>query len=159
IILDELDEIFTYGRDNSDYIRLLNNGYQRDKFITRCDLNANKNISTPAYCPKAVAGLSVAQLQRATRSRPILIRMRPMKKGETVERHVDQQVGSELRDRIEAWRTTAIEDLRNIDEENLSTLTQRAAQIWHPLLAIAKLAGEDWFDRAMNAAVLFVDKQ
>src|SRR5262249_1766840 len=153
------DEIFVSGRDNSDYIRLLNNGYQRGKFITRCDLNANKNISTPAYCPKAVAGLSVAKLKRTTRSRMIIIRMRPMKGGERVARHINPQNGSELRETIDAWRATVIEQLKHIDEENLSTLTKRAAQIWHPLLAIARMAGEDWFERATMAAGLFIDKQ
>jgi hypothetical protein len=159
IVLDELDEIFVSGRDNSDYIRLLNNGYQRGKFITRCDLNGNKNINTPAYCPKAVAGLSVSKLKRTTRSRMVIIRMRPMKKGERVERHIDKEAGIILKERIAGWRPTVIEHLASIDEDGLSTLTKRAAQIWHPLLSIAKIAAEDWFDRAIKAAMLFIDKQ
>ncbi|HEY7243027.1 MAG TPA: DUF3631 domain-containing protein [Xanthobacteraceae bacterium] len=159
IILDELDEIFTYNRDNSDYLRLLNNGYQRGKVIARCDMNGNKTINTPAYCPKAVAGLSVAKLKRTTRSRMIIIRMRPMKKGENVGRHIDKQAATELRDRISAWRATVVENLKSLPEDSLSNLTQRAAQIWHPLLAIASSAGGDWFDRAGKAAAFFVDKQ
>jgi Protein of unknown function (DUF3631) len=159
IILDELDEIFTMGRDNSDYIRLLNNGYQRGKVIARCDLNSSKIINTSAYCPKAVAGLSVAKLKRTTRSRMIVIRMRPMKKGERVERHLDKKAGRELRERMEAWREIALDKLRNVDEEGLSTLTKRAAQIWHPLLSIAKIAGDDWYERALQTAAFFVDRQ
>ena len=159
MILDELDETFVSGRNNSDYIRLLNNGYQRGKVIVRRSLTADGNVTTNSYCPKAIAGLTATKLKRTTRSRMITVRMRPMRKGENIARHIDRAEGAELRQKIEVWRPTVIDDLKRIDEDSLSDLTKRAAQIWHPLLAIAQLAGDDWFKRSIDAARFFVDKQ
>jgi hypothetical protein len=82
-----------------------------------------------------------------------------MKTGEKVERHIDWEAGRELRERIDAWRPTVLEVLRNVDEDSLSDLTKRAAQIYHPLLALAKVAGGDWYAEALEAAKFFVDKQ
>ena len=159
IILDELDETLSPGRDNSDYIRLLNNGYQRGKYIVRASLTDDTNVKTPAYCPKAIAGLTTTKLKKTTRSRMIIVRMRPLRDGEHVERHLDKTRGAELVERIKQWRTAAVEELKTVDEDSLSMLTKRAAQIWHPLLAIAKISGGDWFDRTSEAAEYFVNKQ
>ena len=159
MILDELDETLSPGKDNSDYIRLLNNGYQRGKYIVRCNLNDNSNLRTPAYCPKAIAGLTTTKLKKTTRSRMITNRMRPLRTGEQVERHIDKAKGNEIVAKIIEWRPTVLDQLKNTDEDSLSTLTNRSAQIWHPLLAIAKIAGEDWYKRGSAAADFFVSKQ
>lgn len=160
MVLDELDETLGPNQDNAPFVRLLNNGYQRGKVIVRRHLTEQKNIKTQAYCPKAVAGLTVTKLKRTTRSRMIIVRMRPMRKGEKVERHLDKIKAHELSELIKAWRPTIFERLKAIDEDSLSKLNNRAAQIWHPLLAIAKIAGgDDWFRRASDAAQYFTSKQ
>src|SRR6266404_334345 len=161
MILDELDEIFVSGKDNSDYIRLLNNGYQRGKYIVRASLTKDgENIKTMSYCPKAIAGLTTTKLKKTTRSRMIIIRMRPMKKGERVERHLDKIEGQRILELIGTWAPTVIEKLKTIEEDGLSNLSNRAAQIWHPLLALSKIAGgEEWFKRASEAAQYFTNKQ
>jgi hypothetical protein len=146
ILLDEADEIFTSHKDASDYIRLLNNGYQRGKYIKRASLTQDgKNIKTMAYCPKAMAGLTTTKLKKTTRSRMLTIRMRPLKKDEKVERHIDKVEGRRIAQAIEDWKPTVLDKLRTIDEDSLSSLNNRAAQIWHPLLAIAKVVSVEWF--------------
>ena len=44
-----------------------------------------------------------------------------------------------------------IDDLKEADETTLSTLNNRNAQIWHPLLALAKQGGDEWFNRGVAA--------
>jgi len=160
MILDELDETLGPNQENAPFVRLLNNGYQRGKFIVRRHLLERRNIQTPAYCPKAVAGLTVTKLKKTTRSRMIIIRMRPMKKNENVERHVDKIEGYRLSEADKDLAADNLERLKKIDEDRLSNLSNRAAQIWHPLLALAKVAGgEEWYRRASDVAQYFTSKQ
>ncbi len=160
LILDELDETLVPSQDNAPYARLLNNGYQRGKYIVRSDLNNNKeNLKTPAYCPKAIAGLAVTRLKKTTRSRMIIIRMRPMRNDESVQRHIDKEIGKSIAERILQLRGSVAAELKTIDEDSLSYLVRRAGQIYHPLLAIAKIAGDGWFTRATEAVAYYVDRQ
>jgi hypothetical protein len=160
IILDEVDEIFSHNKDAGDYIRLFNNGYERGSCITRASLSSKKeNIRTNSYCPKAIAGLAANHLKRTTRSRMIVIRMRPKKPDETVERHIDVRVGRELNNQLRAWAPTIVDELKDIDEDALSKLCNRRSQLWHPLLAIAYLAGEEWFNKLSDASTFFATQQ
>lgn len=161
ILLDEVDEIFTAYKDASDYIRLLNNGYQKDKYIKRASMSQDgKNIKTMVYCPKALAGLTVTKLKKTTRSRMLTIRMRPIKNGEKVKRHIDTEEAKRIVNKIENWKPTVINELKAVDEDSLSSLNNRAGQIWHPLLAIALVAGgEKWFNRMTESMRYFTNKQ
>jgi hypothetical protein len=61
MILDELDEILTANRDNADYVRLLNNGYERGQFIVRASLNnEGENKKTMAYSRISLAAINIS---------------------------------------------------------------------------------------------------
>jgi Protein of unknown function (DUF3631) len=156
-ILDEADETLLEGKDNADYNRLLNNGTSRGKVIVRANMNdITKTIETKAYCPKAIGGLSITRLKATTRSRTLTIPMRPAKLGEYYRRHIDKETAVKLRADIEDSHSTILGDLRTIDEDRLSEFINRKSQILNPLLALAKLGGDDWFKRAVASVELVV---
>jgi Protein of unknown function (DUF3631) len=59
----------------------------------------------------------------------------------------------------DAGAPTVLDELRQMDGRKLSKLIKRSMQIMHPLLATAKLGGEDWFKRASDAVQFFVNNQ
>lgn len=157
-LFDEADETLIAGKDTSDYMRLLNNGYSRGKIIVRCD-DRDDVIETPAYFPKVLAGLSITRLKKTTRSRIITIPMKPATASEKFNLHIDKETGTKLRQQIIDQHQSIIEDLKKIDEKSLSKLHNRNAQIWHPLLAVAKVGGKEWFERAVEAVENFVSRR
>jgi Protein of unknown function (DUF3631) len=160
LILDELDETLNIDKDNSAYVRLLNNGYQRGKVIVRRNMYGPGNVATQAYCAKALAGLTLKKLKRTTRTRMLPIQMRPLREGETVAIHIDKVEGVKLRNRIDDFRPKVIQELIDIDEKSLSDLkVSRATNIWHPILALGKIGGDKWFEMATQACQSYITKE
>lgn len=164
-LFDEADETLISNKDNSDYIRLLNNGYARGKVIVRCD-DKDDVIETPAYFPKILAGLSITKLKKTTRSRIITIPMKPAKPTDHFKLHIDKELGASLKQRILSQHVDIIEQLKSIDEEKLYVdengkrrLNNRNAQLWHPLLALAKLAGDEWFKKSVESVEIFISRR
>ena len=108
----------------------------------------------PAYCAVALAGLD--DLPDTLMSRSIVVRMRRRAPHEIIEpfRHrVHAPDGHALRDALASWSAAipagAWPDMP--DE-----ITDRNADIWEALFAVADEAGGAWPDRARLAAVTFV---
>lgn len=160
ICLDEIDTIFAHGKDNADLIRLCNLGYERGAKITRCRRFAEGTIETPAYCPKAFAGLKVARIPAPTKTRTIIVNMRP-KTDEATREYVDVPALLALNEDIEGWAKvpSTISSLKDIELPEASFLNNRNAQIWKPLLAVAKITSADWYERALEAARFFIVEQ
>jgi hypothetical protein len=114
-----------------------------------------KDFST--FCPKAIAGIGQLPDTVADRSIPIVLQRRMP--SERVERWRDRDGRSTavpLHQKIEAWSQTANDTLRAARPALPSELSDRAQDVWEPLLAIADLAGGDWPHRARQAAVRLV---
>jgi hypothetical protein len=155
-ILDEADETLLVDQGNADYNRLLNNGTSRGKVIVRCGSDDAEIKITQAYCPKALGGLSITRLKGTTRSRTLTIPMRPSKPGEHYRPHLDKETAQKIKADIQVSHSAILDDLKQIDEKKLSKFINRKSQILHPLLALAQLAGSEWFDRAIKAVELVV---
>jgi hypothetical protein len=162
LCLDEMDTVFAHGKDNSDLIRLFNLGYERGKFIGRMSRFNNEGIETPAYCPKVFAGLKIAKIPGPTKTRTIVIGMRPKSEDQKVERHLDTVALEKLKASILEWsqKTDVLAALRDIDfQGDAGFLNNRNEQIWQPLLAIAKITSEQWYHRALSAAKSFTTNE
>jgi Protein of unknown function (DUF3631) len=157
IFLDEMDTIFAHGKDNSELIQLFNLGYEAGAVIVRLKRFGEGLRETPAYCPKAFAGLRIARIPGPTKTRTIIINMRPKTDSEIVERYIDMEGLAELNKKLEIWShdPATLDRLRNVDLKEASFLTNRNEQIWQPLLAIAKITSEEWYQRAIAAARYF----
>ncbi|MDQ3762436.1 MAG: DUF3631 domain-containing protein [Actinomycetota bacterium] len=162
ILFDEVDAIFNpkNSGNNEDLRGLLNAGYKRSATIARCVGDA-KNIKVerfPVYAPAALAGIS-GHMPSTITTRAITIHMRRRRPDEPAEPFRERQVAREakpLRNELAAWIDSAIARLSEALPEMPDGVTDRSAEIWEPLLAIADTAGSHWPETARNACRHFV---
>jgi 5S rRNA maturation endonuclease (ribonuclease M5) len=158
ILLDESDALWGAKADGREGLRaLLNAGYRRGATVPRVvGDGAGMTVQDfPVYGPKALAGLA-GRLPRTIASRSIPIRLQRRAKGEQVERFRARRAAAELgplRLRLAAWVKLVTPELEGADPEIPEALSDRQADCWEPLLAVADAAGGDWPARARAAAV------
>lgn len=160
ILFDEIDTVFgPKAKDNEEIRGLLNAGHRRGAVAGRCVVRG-KTVTTeeiPAYCAVALAGLG--DLPDTILSRSIIIRMRKRAPNQSVEayRHrVHAPEGEAIRDRLADWMRGIQSELRTAYPEMPKGVTDRDADVWEPLLAIADKAEGEWPKRARDAAVTLV---
>lgn len=162
ILFDEVDVIFNprNSGNNEDLRGLLNAGYKRSATIARCVGDA-KNMKVerfPVYAPAALAGIAGAMPTTIT-TRAITIHMRRRRPDEAVEPFRERQVARQaqpLREELAAWIDTTGTQLGDAQPDMPDGVTDRPAEIWEPLLAIADAAGGHWPDTARSACRHFV---
>ena len=162
ILFDEVDAIFNpkNGGNNEDLRGLLNAGYKRSATIARCVGDA-KNMKVerfPVYAPAALAGIAGAMPATIT-TRAITIHMRRRRTDEPVEpfreRHIARQAHP-LREQLSTWIDSIGTRLGDAQPAMPKGVTDRPAEIWEPLLAIADTAGGHWPHTARAACRHFV---
>jgi Protein of unknown function (DUF3631) len=156
LLLDETDTIFSYrGKDdqNEDLRALLNAGYRRGASIPRCTGRNHEVTDFKVFAATALAG--IGDLPDTIMTRSIIIRMKRRAAGEHIEQYRARDVdpeGHALRDRLAAWASIIGAEAGKA-RLDLPGVTDRRAEAWEPLIAIADLAGGDWPQRARAAAV------
>jgi Protein of unknown function (DUF3631) len=162
ILFDEVDAIFNprNSGNNEDLRGLLNAGYKRSATIARCvgDTKTMKIERFPVYAPAALAGIAGAMPATIT-TRAITIHMRRRRPDEAVEPFRERQVARQaqpLREELSAWIDTTGTQLGDAQPDMPDGVTDRPAEIWEPLLAIADIAGGHWPDTARRACRHFV---
>ena len=162
IMLDEADTVFgpRASKDHEDLRGFVNAGYRRGATAQRCS-TSGKNITIetfPAFAAVVLAGLD--DLPDTIMTRSIVLRMRRRAPHEVVEpfrRRLHAPQGEELSYRIARWVIDEVHrDLRDAWPDLPESITDRNADIWEPLLAIADAAGGPWPQRARDAAVAMV---
>lgn len=160
ILFDEIDTLFgPKAKENEEVRGILNAGHRRGAMAGRCVIRG-KEIHTeelPAFCAVAIAGLG--NLPDTILTRSVIVRMRRRAPTETVEpyrRRIHSPAGNQLRDRLAAWAARVSENLSDAWPEMPEGITDRNADVWEALLAVADAAGGDWPARARVAAVAFV---
>lgn len=160
VLFDEIDTIFgPRAKDNEEIRAILNAGHRRGAKAGRCVVRGNR-IETeelPAFAAVAVAGLG--NLPDTILSRSIVIRMRRRAPSEQVEPYRHRQHardGYRIRDRLAVWADKRRAALTHYCPVMPSGITDRDADVWEPLLALADAAGGDWPQRARTAAVELV---
>lgn len=161
ILYDEIDTVFgPRAKDNNEEIRgLLNAGHRRHGVAGRCVVRGKKVFTEeiPAYCAVALAGLG--DLPDTILSRCVIVRMRRRAPNEVVEpyrRRVHQKAGDELREKIAGWAAHVEEKMGDPWPDMPEAITDRNADIWEALIAIADMAGGEWPKRARAAGVALV---
>jgi hypothetical protein len=157
LLLDESDAAFGGDKEYAETLRgVLNSGYRRGGGYSVC-VGQGANISyvtLSTFGAKAIAGLN--KLPDTVASRSIPIRLRRRTRGELVEkfyRREAETVAEPIRLSIESLASFHVENLREARPEIPAQLSDRAADVWEPLLAIADLAGDIWPAHAREAAV------
>jgi hypothetical protein len=157
ILFDEIDTVFgPKAGDNEELRGFLNAGHRRTGVTYRCvGDGGNQTVQAfPSYTAVAVAGLG--SLPDTILTRSVIIRMRRRARNETVEpfrARLHEAEGHKLRDRLARWAEQVGKQLTEAWPEMPDGVTDRPADVWEPLLAVADAAGGDWPKRARAACV------
>jgi hypothetical protein len=164
VLFDEIDSVFGPKAKPAEELRgLINAGHRRGASAYRCvgEGTAQEVRAFPAFAAMALAGLGTLPDTVLTRS--IVLPMRPRKQTEPVDGFRLRDVepcGHALRDRLEAWaqwyEQHAREQLRGYRPVMPDGVTDRAADVWEPLLVVADLARGQWPERARDACKAMV---
>ncbi|MEU9359561.1 DUF3631 domain-containing protein [Streptomyces sp. NPDC048301] len=160
ILFDEIDTVFgPKAGDNEELRGFLNAGHRRTGVTYRCIGDGGQQTvqAFPSYCAVAVAGLG--SLPDTIMSRAVVIRMRRRARNEQVEpfrARVHEAEGHMLRDRLAEWAEQARASIVGAWPDMPDGVTDRPADVWEPLLAIADAAGGHWPERARAACVTLV---
>jgi hypothetical protein len=157
LLLDESDAAFGGEKEYAEALRgLLNSGYKSSGKASLCigkgaDLSV-RDFST--FSAKAIAGIGKLPDTIADRAIPIILRRRmatePVQRWRERDGRAD---AAPLHRQLFSWSGKTVDVLRAARPSLPSELSDRAADVWEPLLAIADLAGGDWPGRARRAAV------
>jgi hypothetical protein len=160
ILYDEIDTLFgPKAKDHEEIRGILNAGHRRGATAGRCIVRG-KIIDTeelPAYCAVALAGLG--NLPDTILTRSVVVRMRRRAPSETVEpyrRRIHAPKGNELRDQLARWAKAVQKKAAELHPEMPDGVTDRSADVWESLLAVAERAGGDWPKKARCSAVSLV---
>ncbi|MGI5138172.1 DUF3631 domain-containing protein [Streptomyces sp. CA-106110] len=157
LLFDEIDTVFGPKAGGNEEVRgFLNSGYRRGAKSLRC-VGDGSNQSTEwfsSFCAVAMAGLG--SLPDTILTRSVIIRMRkkaPNEKAEPYRRRVHERQGHALRDRLADWAATVHDEVAQAWPEMPDGVSDRPADVWEPLLAVADAAGGFWPERARAACV------
>ena len=160
ILFDEIDTVFgPKAKENEEIRGLLNAGHRRGAVAGRCVVRG-KIVETeeiPAYCAVALAGLGGLPDTILTRS--VVIRMRRRAPGEIVQpfrRREHGPQGESLRDDLAHWAAIVERQVTGAWPKFPPGISDRDADVWEALLAVADAAGGKWPERARVAAVALV---
>ncbi|MGW6784422.1 DUF3631 domain-containing protein [Streptomyces sp. NPDC054987] len=160
ILFDEIDTVFgPKAGDNEELRGFLNAGHRRSGVTYRCvGDGGNQTVQAfPSYTAVAVAGLG--SLPDTILTRSVIIRMRRRARNEHVEpfrQRLHEKEGHALRDQLAVWAEQVRGKVQGAWPEMPEGVTDRPADVWEPLIAIADAAGGDWPKRAREACVQLV---
>ena len=155
LLIDEQDAVFAkrHGErsETAEVLRgLINAGHQRGRPYTRWDVTTRALERCPTFAMVAIA--AIGDLPDTIEDRGVVVTMRRRSPGEQVtpfrrRRHAPGLW--KLRDRLHAAIASRLKELEQAAPD--LPVTDRAADTWEPLVAIADLAGGDWPERARQA--------
>ncbi|MFF7752279.1 DUF3631 domain-containing protein [Streptomyces sp. NPDC007971] len=160
LLFDEIDTVFGPKAGGNEEVRgFLNSGYRRGGNSLRCvGDGSNQNAGWfSSFCAVAMAGLG--SLPDTILTRSVIIRMRkraPNEKVEPYRRRTHERQGHALRDRLAKWADTVREAVAEAWPEMPEGVSDRPADVWEPLLAVADAAGGHWPERARVACLELV---
>ena len=159
LLFDECDTIFgPRANGNSEDVRaLLNAGHRRGVPAYRCVGEGSKQEprAFDCFCPVALAG--IGDLPDTITDRSVVVRMRRRAPDEGVASFRRREVtgpGNTLRNELADWANSHVEQRSTYVPEMPHGITDRPADVWEPLVAIADLAGGAWPSRARRSAVV-----
>jgi len=147
-----IDEADTFVGGNDELAGVINSGHRKSQaFIYRCVGDAANIDSQPfsTWCPKAIAG--IGRIKDTTEDRSIIIAMERMPRTEKREHFNPDDLHVDLLRKCVRWAADSVDRLA--DHHRFDKLpNDRANDNWTPLIAIAKLAGDEWTNQAIEAA-------
>ena len=159
ILLDEADSVFgskKAAENHEDLRAALNAGYRQGASVYRMVGLGSKMEEKEfrIFSPVALAG--IGDLPDTVMSRSVLVEMRRRRPDELVDQFRQREArerAKPIRDALAFWALDAEGPLKKARPEMPPGVTDRAADVWEPLQAVADLAGADWPREARQAAL------
>jgi putative DNA primase/helicase len=156
MVVDDADRLLA-RRD--DLAEIINASWSRGACVDRTDPNTGRVVSYNIFCPKVLNGIDLMpHLRPATRTRCITIQMwrkLPHEQITDFREAADDEGFPTLRSKLSRWATDNMPTLKKAKPKLPKGYTNRLADNFTLLLAIAELAGGDWPKRARAAALKF----
>jgi Protein of unknown function (DUF3631) len=153
LLVDEADSFL----DIKEELRgILNSGHtRRAAFVLRVEGDALEPRRFGTYAPKAVAAIGSLPSTLADRSIRIALTRKPtsVHKADAYDDDALRLACDPTRSRIARAADDYLAEIESVEVARPAGLNDRQWNNWKPLLAIASVAGEDWFNRAVEAAV------
>jgi len=157
LLIDESDTIFGPGAssDHRDLVGAIDTGHRKGAVYIRCVGQDLVPTKFKVYCPVALAGIGNPPDQILDRS--IIVNMRRKGSGEKVKPFrltPAEKRGLSITQRLLLWAGTV---RGKIPEPTMPDgVDDRPADVWHALLAIGDLGGEEWATQARTACATMV---
>jgi putative DNA primase/helicase len=153
-----IDEADTFIKQSDDLRGILNSGHTRSTaFVLRTigDEHLPKAFNT--WGAKAIA--LIGKLPDTLHDRSIVIPLKRKLTHEKTERLYRTDYNFDLiKSKLARFADDYAEDVKEVIPKSLNHVSDRAADNWEVLLAIASLAGEQWEDRTTKAIMALSDK-
>ncbi len=157
VLLDEADTVFgSKAKGDEDLRGLLNSGHRRGATYMRMVGEGTKMEAKAFSTFSAVALAGIGDLPETVMQRSVVVRMRRRAPHEHVEpfrRRQHVPMLDELRERISSWSQWHFHRIMDRWPEMPEGVTDRPADVWEPLLAIADEAGGHWPATARRACL------
>lgn len=157
ILLDECDAVFgkKAAENHEDLRAVLNAGYRKGASVYRMTgLGTRMEVTEfETFSPVALAG--IGGLPDTIMSRAVLIEMRRRRPDERVQpfrQREARELSEPVREALSFWALDASDRLSRARPVMPEGVTDRAADVWEPLLALADEAGGLWPSEARQAA-------
>jgi putative DNA primase/helicase len=148
-----IDESDTFLRANTEIRGIVNCGHTRaSAYVLRCTGDEHEPRRFSTWCPKVLAG--IGKLAGTLEDRAIVLPLRRKLTDETVARvHASAARLAECARRLARFAADAAGTVRGASVDVPDLGSDRAADNWTPLLALADVAGGEWPARARQAAI------
>lgn len=155
LLVDEADTYFGPKAKDEEGLRgLLNAGHRRGATALRCVGPRHDVERFAVFCAVALAG--IGDLPETILDRSVVIPMKRRAPHEQVRPYrarTTEPAGHDLRDALAEWALVHTDDLADAEPVMPEGITDRPADVWEPLLALADVLGGEWPSRARTAAV------
>jgi hypothetical protein len=157
LIIDECDQ---WLQPKGELVAILNSGNKRAMaWVIRATSSGNDLVKYSTYCPKAMAAIGELSHTLMDRSLPIGLKRKTASEHVQRLRKADLAFFAVVQQMSLRWAIDNQPELEKVDFVDTEGLTSdRANDIWSPLMAIAKLGGDAWVGKAVEAA-LFISNR
>ncbi|MHA1972986.1 MAG: CHC2 zinc finger domain-containing protein [Candidatus Hodarchaeales archaeon] len=152
-------------------INLLKSGYKKGGSAIRCEGQDNIPTTFDVFCPKVFAGTKT--IDPILEDRTILLKFQRADKDLKLEEYISYQVeerNKSIVDKLHVWGLSHAGDVYKefLDfnqrrDENIShKIYNREAELWAPYLSIARLIGDDVYQKMLsfaNMSITFKENQ
>jgi Protein of unknown function (DUF3631)/ATPase family associated with various cellular activities (AAA) len=148
-----LDEADTYLDRRQDLRNILNAGHSRiSAHVLRMERGEIQVYNT--FCAKVVA--LIGAMPSTVTDRSLVIHLQRKRADQHVQPRLPDDLAAltELKRKAARWASDALSSLRKAQPAMPAGIVNRAADNWHPLLAIADALGGTWPERARAIACL-----